>query len=81
MKKFKNITLFIAISMLFACTSKDSYIPKKQKLADQNGHIFTLNDYNGKWIILNFWATWCKPCRSELPEFNRFHFLHKGVFE
>lgn len=37
-------------------------------LTDQNGTEHTLSDYKGKTVFLNFWATWCPPCRSEMPE-------------
>lgn len=37
-------------------------------LADQYGNIHTLSDYKGKTVFLNFWATWCPPCRAEMPE-------------
>lgn len=37
-------------------------------LTDQNSTEHTLSDYKGKTIFLNFWATWCPPCRSEMPE-------------
>lgn len=37
-------------------------------LKDQNGTEHTLSDYRGKTIFLNFWATWCPPCRSEMPQ-------------
>lgn len=36
-------------------------------LVDQNGDTHTLSDYQGKVIFLNFWATWCPPCRQEMP--------------
>lgn len=35
-------------------------------LADDEGRA-TLEDYEGKYILLNFWATWCAPCRKEMP--------------
>lgn len=36
-------------------------------LTDQYGKIHTLSDYKGKVVFLNFWATWCPPCRGEMP--------------
>ncbi len=37
-------------------------------LVDQYGNEHKLSDYKGKTVFLNFWATWCPPCRSEMPE-------------
>lgn len=37
-------------------------------LTDQFGNTHTLDQYQGKTILLNFWATWCGPCRSEMPD-------------
>jgi len=42
-------------------------------LRDINGKNISLDDYRGKWVILNFWATWCPPCRGELPTLIRFY--------
>jgi len=36
-------------------------------LADLNGQARNLRDYRGKIVLLNFWATWCKPCTTEMP--------------
>lgn len=36
-------------------------------LVDQYGEIHSLSDYKGKIVFLNFWATWCPPCKAELP--------------
>lgn len=36
-------------------------------LTDMNGEKHRLSDYEGKGVLLNFWATWCKPCEREMP--------------
>ena len=41
------------------------------QLADANGVSHRLSDYRGKVVLLNFWATWCEPCRDELPSIER----------
>jgi len=41
------------------------------KLQDMDGKIHQLSDYKGQPVIINFWATWCPPCREELPSMNR----------
>ncbi|MEM7687247.1 MAG: TlpA disulfide reductase family protein, partial [Pseudomonadota bacterium] len=38
---------------------------------DQYGNEVTLQDYEGKVVVLNFWATWCPPCRAEMPSIDR----------
>ncbi|SFK29254.1 Peroxiredoxin [Halobacillus dabanensis] len=37
------------------------------------GETVKLSDYRGKKVFLNYWATWCPPCREEMPEMQRFH--------
>lgn len=42
-------------------------------LTDQYGKTHTLSDYKGKTVFLNFWATWCPPCRAEMPDIQRLY--------
>ena len=45
---------------------------------DINGRSFSLSDYKGKVVLLNFWATWCPPCRAEVPELVRWQKIYRG---
>lgn len=40
------------------------------ELTDLEGNTVKLADFRGKVVFVNFWATWCPPCRQEMPEFN-----------
>jgi peroxiredoxin len=57
--------------------------PSRQKMAEDftlktsNGPSFRLSDHRGKTVILNFWATWCPPCRDEMPSLERLYRQHK----
>lgn len=48
------------------------------RLPDENGVSQALNQYKGKIIVLNFWATWCPPCREEMPELSALHTEYKN---
>jgi thiol-disulfide isomerase/thioredoxin len=48
------------------------------KLSDLAGEIHDLSSYQGKVLMLNFWATWCPPCRAEMPSLERLHLSMQG---
>lgn len=43
------------------------------KLKDLNGNELSLSDLKGKKVFLNFWATWCPPCKAEMPEIEKLY--------
>ncbi|MFZ3089207.1 MAG: TlpA disulfide reductase family protein [Nitrospirota bacterium] len=79
-KGFIRLFIFIIITtLLFACTKKkedESGLPGPNKgnpapsftLKDINDNDVSLSSYKGKVIIVNFWATWCKPCQEEMDD-------------
>lgn len=47
------------------------------ELTSSDGQTVRLSDYRGKKVILNFWATWCPPCKAEMPHMQKFHEANK----
>jgi thiol-disulfide isomerase/thioredoxin len=59
-------TLFLAVAMPPLHGAKEP-APAELTLRDARGRKVRLHDYRGKLVVLNFWATWCKPCNEEMP--------------
>ena len=47
-------------------------------LKDLRGRTVRLSDYKGKVVLLNFWATWCPPCRAEMPDLVKWQREYRG---
>ncbi len=66
------LTVIIVVSVVIGQREKFSLIVPGSKapdftLPDLKGRTKSLSDYKGKVVFINFWATWCKPCREEMP--------------
>ena len=48
-------------------------------IMDNSGEMISFSKFEGQWLLLNFWATWCAPCREEIPELNEFSHKNKTI--
>ena len=65
------IRIFTRLFILAIVTTNASAI--EMPLVRIDGKSFNLNDYQGNWVVVNYWATWCPPCIEEMPELQAFH--------
>lgn len=63
-------TLVFTASTLFAQNIREGAVAPDFAMTLSTGEQLKLSDYKGKAVLLHFWATWCPPCRAELPEMN-----------
>lgn len=61
--------LFLFLSLRIGISRQTYEAAPDFKISDLEGRTHTLNDYRGKILLINFWATWCPPCRAEIPDF------------
>lgn len=59
-----NLLLIILLA-LTACSRPDFHLI--------DGTSISLSEHKGQWVIINYWAEWCKPCLEEVPELNHFY--------
>lgn len=74
MPRFLFRSLAAAAALAFATAQAAGF-----DLTDTQGHRHRLADYSGRWVVVNFWATWCVPCIQEIPEIAAFARTHPDV--
>ncbi|MDT8363857.1 MAG: TlpA disulfide reductase family protein [Nitrosomonas sp.] len=66
--------LFLVTTITFVSAQTPDF-----SLKDSTGKTHRLSDYTGKWVLINFWATWCAPCLKEIPDLAALHEARKDV--
>ncbi len=75
------VLIILITAMLAGCTEKRAATggtaASDFTLQDLNGNSVRLSDYKGKVVIIDFWATWCPPCRASIPGLEKIYKTYK----
>jgi thiol-disulfide isomerase/thioredoxin len=72
----KIISMVLTVLMLISGGLRADYEseePINFTLQLLHGDEVSLNEFREKWVVLNYWATWCAPCRKEIPDLSELH--------
>lgn len=70
---------FAGVGALVCALSASLAFAADFTLRDMAGKTHALSDYRGKWVIVNYWATWCPPCLEEIPDLIGLHEQGRNV--
>ncbi|MEF3331196.1 MULTISPECIES: TlpA family protein disulfide reductase [Oceanobacillus] len=91
MRRNKKINMLMISLLLFLLTIHPAYAEGVQEgteigdkapdftLETLDGETLQLSDFQGERVMINFWATWCPPCKQEMPDMERFYQGHDPI--
>jgi peroxiredoxin len=74
-----SVLIVSALVASFAMAATTSGPAPNFKLQSRDGKTVSLSDYKGQVVLVNFWATWCGPCRQEMPHLEAIYEKYKGL--
>ena len=78
-KIFSFVALILALTLAGPVTAYEEGVPVSFTLKGLHGDELSLDEFRGKWLVLNYWATWCAPCRKEIPELSALHTARQDI--
>ncbi|MBX9869674.1 MAG: TlpA family protein disulfide reductase [Burkholderiaceae bacterium] len=74
-----TLLLSIILILSLAACHKENNLHSIQSTTDVSGHAIDFSSFKGQWVVINYWAGWCKPCLREIPELNRLAKDHSDI--
>ena len=79
----KKTLILVLVAFVLTATNVwsggESKEPVDFTLQQLHGETVSLSDFRQKWVVLNYWATWCAPCRKEIPDLSSLHEAREDI--
>ena len=63
-----QVFALVLVIFFYGCTQNHDAIANNDAAANRD----SIDKYKGRWLVVNYWALWCEPCRKEIPQLNQF---------